>query len=369
MSRTRTMGPETITGSYQLGSSGSPVFRTQERFAKTCIDFLGYGVDHPLDIVETRVEGDATASGSNGVDGSGYRKLTQLPLRLVYPSYGSFPDMPSDSEAVTLAMSRTNPGRSEVQLPVFIFELRELPRLAYLKGKSILQKAASGNLSWQFGMRPLLSDLAKMIQFADSVNKRCQELTRLQSASGLKRRVTLYSDSKVVIKSTTTTLESVPCVISAKEHVTYTVKVWASIRWRPSPTYSFPMDRASQQRKARQSLLSLRSGQITQNLWEAVPWSWLIDYFSNVGDFLVAIDNQVAHVAGKVNVMTTKTSRREYVVTSKPNWVELSPSTPAATKTQKLRTVNSPIPGISIRLPMLSLRQLSILGSLSILRR
>jgi hypothetical protein len=106
------------------------------------------------------------------------------------PFYGhvSTPGSPSDAFVATTTVAKTNPSRPSVDLPVALFELKDFPQLFKSAGKPFFKKVAGANLSYEFGIKPLASDLAKLIMFSDILDKRVIELKRL-AERGLRRRI------------------------------------------------------------------------------------------------------------------------------------------------------------------------------------
>jgi hypothetical protein len=103
-------------------------------------------------------------------------------------------------------------------------------------------------------------------------------------------------------------------------------------------------------------------------LWEALPWSWLIDWFSSVGSYLDANRNLVAAVGSPVQLMDETTSHFRIAghtwYTGTDDEIELSPiDNVCITKSRDTR-----IPGVSAHLPWLNAGQMSILGSIAATR-
>jgi hypothetical protein len=249
-------------------------------------------------------------------------------------------------------------------LPVFIFELRDMPKLVRLAGRSILGKLASANLSWQFGWKPLIGDLTKLLNFQSMTMRRVKELERLQSKSGLRRRVTLQKDAKKEVIGTQT-IESFGISSTARVVDWHARKVWGTIRWRPN-VGAMPQTDEERHSLARRISLGLHHGSIAAQVWEAIPWSWLIDWFANVQDFIEAQDNSIGHIVGPVHIMSTTRSTRSYEILTQNDWVSLS-SSPWMSRDQKERFLGVS-PSLTASLPFLNAGQLSILGSLATLR-
>jgi len=329
---------------------------------ESCSDVVGrYPFPNALRIIKTSKDGRLNGSDSNG------NKCTDYLLENIStPSsgWGGIPQI--DLEALaTQAMASTNPSRPEVRVPVFFSELRDLPRLVQLAGRSITQKAASANLSWQFGWKPLIGDLTSMLNFEQSVDKRMIELKRLQSSTGLKRRWTFSAESGSVTTGTTT-LNSFQAIVRADYQDIPERQCWATLTWRVNQSYVFPVSDAATRSLAWRLVTGMHYGQQIGNLWEAMPWSWLIDWFGNIGDFIEASDNSIACVPESFCIMNNSKLTRSHSITEISEGFSVSGL--KAVKEYKYRDTVSPTASITASFPALSGRQLSILGSLAILR-
>jgi hypothetical protein len=198
--------------------------------------------------------------------------------------------------------ARTSPNRSNINLPVSIAELRDIPRMIYLSGKGVARKVASGNLSYQFGWKPVLSDLKKALHFQSGVAKRLSELDRLASG-GLRRKRNLINPetNRKVTDHGVFNRSPIGAHIYVRERTVETVERWGTIRYRPGSLIKDP--RTDRDRLARKLFLGLNTTQIVDNIWEGLPWSWMIDWFSNAGDLLSSLDHQVA-TTSSTSIMT-----------------------------------------------------------------
>lgn len=309
----------------------------------------------------------APCNGRNG-SGASYSEYTNyIPIGIrAVPADLTVPAAPSFNSAAVTSLARTNPGRAAVSLPVFVAELRDLPHAIRSAGNFIRQfrkpiKQSAGEfLSWQFGWAPLFSDLRKMIQFQDTVDKRVNELQRLYSNGGLKRRIrhgnwSAHSETSVITESSLGTT-----VATRLSHDTQ-VEVWSTVRWRPTRLPA-AIDNVHLRKLARKAIfgMSLQA----EDAWNLIPWSWLVDWFSNIGDFLEAHNNRVPSVAGPVNVMRRTRTSAHWTRTNS-NWI--SGGTGHGTRdTLQRRVIHGGLPEADFQ--FLSGRQLSILGALAITR-
>lgn len=354
--------------SVKLGSTYDRSIAAE--LSEACDDVVGNTqADNPLTITTGKSNWPAFNGNNGDPNPLGYREYSNYGMGLSWPGYTTPSSATTVSEMRTKLLARTNPGRSHLKLPVFLFELHELPRLVLIEGRSILKRFANANLAWQFGWTPLLSDLRKMFNFQDAVAKRVNELERLQSKSGLKRRAQLKTWDDSTGNSSQVTVESFLSLVYAKYQDQKHRECWGTVRWVPTPGASMPSTDLERLRLARKMVLGFGPGQILANIWEGLPWSWLIDWFSNVGDFIEATNNSIAMPMGTCCLMYHSTSTRTYRIVSKPAWVTCSPGAPQAYREAKQRFAVAASPSVNFSLPFLTGRQLSILGSLWIQRR
>lgn len=103
-------------------------------------------------------------------------------------------------------------------------------------------------------------------------------------------------------------------------------------------------------------------------LWELLPWSWLIDWFSNVGAFLAARRNILGWVPGQCFTMTHTVLGVDHRIDLTGSSFKGTMTTPNFVRETKSRTVGVPVLP-EAQLPILNLKQIGILASLAILRR
>lgn len=276
------------------------------------------------------------------------------------------PSIPSDASI----WARTNPSRPTVLLPVFLFELRELPDMLrqagrilldmrnwrnYIRPESRARDLATANLAIQFGWLPLLGDLLKLATFQESVEKRRKEVDRLFSGKGLKRRIQLGGGSQDLspVSGFANFGSYKNFSISVSQHSSWSA--WAVCNWKPNtPSGLPPSDKA-----LRAYVTGLHPSHILANVWEALPWSWLIDWFSNVGDVIQAGNQTLASPnGGCVCVQITSVASHNSVVNGSDR---LTAGTVKLTRNNR-----SPLGAstLTASFPLLGAGQLSILGSL-----
>jgi len=215
-----------------------------------------------------------------------------------------------DSEMVT-AQAHTNPNRPVVDLPLALYELRELPAMIQEVGNKLIALArskgrppsirdtihitAKGNLEVQFGWLPLFSDISKILQFHDHADRRFKELARLNSKHGLRRRNGLTRKTAITEPYDFIFQGGGFQAIGSLDWIEYTTS-WAVIQWRLKEGIRLPMSSDRLYALAVASIGGLTpdlnniavGGLSLETIWNGIPFSWLVDYFGNIGDVLAA---------------------------------------------------------------------------------
>lgn len=137
----------------------------------------------------------------------------------------------------------------------------------------------NGYLAYQFGWAPLVSDLMKLLNLQQSIEERKRYLKRLERGSRVKRTLFNGELSRTLVND-----GYLLAGVTADEEITEYLKVWFSANAKLE--ISLEDADLAEDSKIRSILLGLQPSGST--LWNAVPWSWLIDYFYNVGDVIEA---------------------------------------------------------------------------------
>lgn len=349
----------------------------------SCQDVIGdYGKDHPLtinkyDYSEVRpLNGHLDQGGGSYIEYSNYVPSARIPA-VTHLS----PDilMPSIGTLATTLRARSNPSREEVSLPNFAAEIKDFPHmLRDLKNlgpllrnlrhrhPAAISAAASQYLGYQFGWKPMISDLRNMLTFNAQVDKRIVELNRLYSSTGLKRRLNLYEN--VVSSERSIVFDSIlGAYVYGKMFTVTRRRVWGTIRWRPT---AVPRDIGHQAlgREARKLVFGMdHLGFDATQAWNLIPFSWLADWFGNFGDWLAAHRNDVpAAPTGPCNIMTLTETYETWLRSDGINKIITG-----AEGTRVLRTKERAQSAgtLSAHLPLATARQLSILAALNLQRK
>jgi hypothetical protein len=305
-------------------------------------------------------------------------KVTHNVYNWNVPAWQGLPD-----EQVALkGMAATNINSPAVNVPVFAFELRDLPGMVrhlgnrlirvhqFLKGggKRYSKELVSEDwLALNFGWRPLLADLGKMLDFVADVDKRISYLNRLYSKNGLRRIQTVYRKDVDMghVDLYCGPLYSNQCRV--RVYLVNRQRQWTSVHWKPASAPKANTD--AEKLKLARKLCWGFYGFDPATAWQAMPWSWLADWFSDTGDFLEAHRNAVPVEAAQVCTMhKSEVFPRKHEYLDNPHSAKFSRA-PGSLNSIKVRVVHSGLITPSIHLPFLSGKQLSILSALAITRR
>jgi hypothetical protein len=229
---------------------------------------------------------------------------------------------------------RTRPGNPVANVSTFIGEAREfvpnLPRRLYNAVGSLLARKQAAKrqggfsglgdawLNVHFGWIPLLSDIRKMYELHQTLDKRLAQIVR-DNGNGIRRQTTLRDSTTTTVEIDTSTTsifggwwQSVPGLSTGSSRfvrsTTVTDKIWYSARYR----YYIPDIGSSEwTKKATRALYGVNV--TPEVVWNLLPWSWLIDWFTNIGDIVSnassnAVDNLTADYAYVMRTQETVTN-------------------------------------------------------------
>ncbi len=209
-------------------------------------------------------------------------------------------------------LSKTNPSRPHVNVPAALGELGDLPKLVKGWGDGLLSAAAKGNLSWRWCVKPMIGDVRKLANFTNTANKRLAQLRRLRDGKVMRTRCNL-SANQVSSGPTRSLIHSEGAAIYAFARTVSDYQKWGSAEWKILPDSVLPeLSDADLRRFNNRVALGLTTHGALEAAWELVPWSWFVDWFSNVGDMLAATNNSVGCTWGRICVMRTSNSRTTY---------------------------------------------------------
>jgi hypothetical protein len=264
----------------------------------------------------------------------------------------------------------TNPSRPVLNIPEAVENIVSLPKMVKSLGDLIMSPASKMNpkgfageyLGVQFGWRPLIEDLTKLLNVQSYVLKRNRELHQLYSGKGLRRRLKFADDSVVTVHNSgygsviSTVTQS--CSLSIKR------TQWATIRWFPTAPPPYHPDDMRWNALSLQLVLGATPEAMLNGIWKVLPWTWLIGWFTNFGKYTLANSWTIPADHGTGCFMTKAEGTLASAGVSVTNARSSNLSHAGkATRTVRSRYVSSTVTA-GANMPYLDMFRLSILGSL-----
>jgi hypothetical protein len=208
---------------------------------------------------------------------------------------------------------KNNPGVAKIDLAAFIYELRELPRLydVFISNPRVNEMP----IAYLFGIRPLISDIQSAISLAESIDQRLRQIEKLKQGP-VKERISLAERTVTASRSQGAgPYHGFPLFLD----ITTTRRAWAvktsTIETNPHVPPELP--------NTKEMLRLLLTNQSLVTLWEVMPWSWLIDYFVGVQEYLMAFSgNRIPgyKVLSLCVCIETKTRGETYTTSRSERW-------------------------------------------------
>lgn len=194
--------------------------------------------------------------------------------------------------------NKFKPGKPTADLAVFLGELKDFKGMLKMSIKELknIKGISNWHLAIQFGWRPLLNDLRKFYKTFKSAD---DALDRLRKYNGRfeRRGGTVARESETVEVGTPCDFR--PALVSSfyegyvptpcYPRMTREFRVWFKAAFR----FWIP-DMGTKDWKNR-AMRTLYGFHVTPAVvWELVPWSWLVDWCTNLGDVLSNLDDGLA---------------------------------------------------------------------------
>lgn len=283
---------------------------------------------------------------------------------------------------VTTAVSNAHPGNPDVSVPNFLFELKDVPGMLKHAGRMARRLSKNAGhppitqiaryldspkanaedwLAFNFGWVPFFSDLASISDLAASMEKRMRLHKKLAKNRYVSRRRDIGRNVEVEVDGRypydTWALNN----IWATATTTYSSERWVVAKWLYMANFPYSTPTNADPMRALKEVLGL---EVTfQTVWDAIPWSWLVDYFTDLSDMINARSNKAGLQLFSVCTMTHNRARR--VITPRPSKAGVTAGPVVILSEQKLRTVGLPLLP-SLNLSYLSARQLGNLAALKV---
>lgn len=285
-----------------------------------------------------------------------------------FVSHLPVPGLPDLAQSAVHVAAATNPSKPLVDIPVSILELGDLPQLVRRFYGHAFQRIADLNMRYEFGVKPAVSDFLKLLEFKKAHDQQMKLLSKLRRGVVV-RKAFVFAGTAEAYSGQTITVHSSPTEFACSVTKTYTrtsVQRWGYMSWTPDiPRFNTVAgSEADATFLAKRILLGLTLDPSTA--WEALPWSWLADWFSNMGDWIASKRSLIPVTGGSPSICTTYRTTVEYI--PRPNqWCSALTTGYQASLVTKVRDkASASLP--SANLPLLTGRQVGILSSLAALR-
>lgn len=260
----------------------------------------------------------------------------------------------------TAAIASVNPSNGIVdlgelvgesyRLPLAVWEVRKLG-FAYLNR---YKNPGSNYLAFKFGWLPLISDLNKLLHRAELMRSKYERLKKAKEANRIEgtlshstRNWGFYVDDAVS-----------SFLVRVHYHALEEFDAWFTGR------YDVP-DQLPDPESLKSKFGSLGFDQPSVTAWNLLPWSWLADYFFNIGTYVRAYAGGMEYRLSNVALMAQTRVTCTYNKNSLRWPVHNSGSAERVVKAR--RSVQNPTPRIFFA-PLLNGGELSNLSALAIAR-
>lgn len=273
-------------------------------YVSTCDDQTGPGDNAPFSVERWSFEGGLMHKQNLG--GGGF--FNYIPDALNVPGnwgHGSVSGLSLDSVYAISAAARSNPSRPYVDIPVAVAELGDLVHLIRETGRGLFSRTAyrrlgNANLGFNFGFLPLVNDIGRILNFQKQLDRRLDEIEVLRGPKGYRRTFSVdrASTTTTINKSMQSNLATYSNVCTRKT----STEVRAHVRWFADPNHPLPPRGSREMRAlAQRAVLGLTLDRST--LWEALPWTWLIDWGTNIGNYFKSQRNIIPCLPPHVHIM------------------------------------------------------------------
>lgn len=360
MPRTRTTTKPHETGYSYLVPTGEYFFSTLPNDYETVQDGgPGYHQDQYFYVEKIRRTG--------GVYNGNNASWQHVNAGVTRYSFGNHQDPnrvlhSTDEQIAAKMLAASNPSAPITDVPVLAAELGDIPKLLFIGGRNLIEKGASLNLKYNFEIKPLVQDTFSILQFVSNVKGRLKELQELQKSGVKKAKAAVEHRTREIHQNGILLNTAGGVFITADERIKYDSRKWGYSTW--SVDGSFPITSQGMLSAAFRSAYGLHIDFAT--VWNVIPWTWLIDWFANIGAILDANRNIVGASSGPCYICHEERSQLDNVnVVVETPGIRYTPF--RCEMITKRRSLASPF--LSASIPMVSAGQFSILASLNILNR
>lgn len=335
-----------------------------------------------------------TLTGTNGIytlenKSVNWRPVPTSPISLYG---GSLSQWDLDQLASSL-LAKSNPNVSHFSLATFVGELKDwIPDSSSLKnikanwnwaqtlktipqalretGHKMIQQGSRGYVSYRFAVKPFLNDLDTVAELQKAFLRKLKQLTALRDNKELRRNMTLASDEQSSL-SDPFSVESGQLFSQAVKLRNASMKTWGSVAWKVDPAFVFPdqterdiLGLTAMDRLAIDLTTGMNGYEAIKTVWNLCPWSWLVDWFADVGGLIDACNNRVPVKPTRICIMRKLSLKDTYTVVQTQPWITWNGDYWARVVIKERYLAANPIIPLNVALPIFDGSKWSILGAL-----
>jgi hypothetical protein len=326
-----------ITFTYGVGGKGGPVPNWKSKLANgisasTSLTAQGYTFRPGHTSIDMQWKGIMTSTTDKA--SRLYRLTGYVPIQEP-PSGPQISDAGADSQAVALFIRKARDAQSSFNGGTFLGEIREAIQLFRPKSWSLvksmkddylpsIEKIGSkfskrqprrhrvGNLlrdkkraiadqwlEYSFGIKPLVSD----------IDDAAKELARLNNFKPKSKGIQAGYSSRTVLGPYGVSVGLGGCDLVGQSKTICVVDV----RYKGAVRVTFGNSASNGYKNVRSSL-GLTMDQFVPTLWELIPYSFMVDYFTNVGDIISALSFPVGSLTYAVRGSKWQNKATSYLV-------------------------------------------------------
>jgi hypothetical protein len=271
-----------------------------------------------------------------------------------------YPGEQSSAAYAAATLARTNPSRPGVDVIQNVLEIGDLPRSLEVYGETLIEKLAENFIRYKFGIQPLVRDIIRVGEWADRVNEKLNVIAQLQKSGGYRKTVSLDTLSNSQYTASTA-MQSNGCFFTSPVQSVGQRIIRGHARWLPQGDYS-KYSSAEKLALAKRAYLGFEWN--LSGFWEGIPWSWLIDWYTNIGDLLSQTRNVIPATCESLTLMR-HTKTESYTVGADDGIRNITAA--HVTKERKERYPASAT--FDAHLPLLDAGQMGILASLMVMKQ
>lgn len=281
--------------------------------------------------------------------------------RLYYRYKGSFVDssfvgsgaptlaFPSEAEIAFFGAkgyNRYKPDRPVSELATTLGEMHDLKQLGKMWSEgSAMHRLATRDLDNKFGRGAAIKDILKLKSLQEDLDKRIRALRR-NNGKPVRRGGTIHNVENSTSSEVTLSNPGVVPVLTWGHHsgVRRTTIQTTGTRWWFSGRFRYYVpELAVPGNRWPPGLVAELVGGNLETAWNLMPWSWLLDWFTNMGDVISNIISVGARglVSDYAYIMCERFQRTESRTDAYFNGVHL-PTSSFLERSYKMRDVGSP---------------------------